>query len=695
MHSVAIRLLPVIALLAVCLLAAPPSADAAANLGRPVIVAVYDNPPLSFKHESGRWTGVFPDALNAIAGQEGWALTYSEMPFEEAIERLGRAEIDMLLVVADTPVRRETMVFAESTFATNWGVVSVPKGSVIQGLPDLTGATVAVNSSDVYYEGDNGLRDVLTSLHLDVIYKEYPSYRETLEAVSRGDADAGLTSRLFAQVSNEELGLTQSAIMLRPTRLSIVFPPDGELTPALKSGVDSVFSEWAREGNSPLDSAIQKHVYGERAPSIPGWLPWTLGALTIGLALVFAVALFLRGQVRHRTSELRETTAQLQQLIDSIPDTYIRLDHEGRVLEARPGPGQKLVLLSGPGGLVGSRLAEVAPAHLRAMVRHTLDEVIATGTSTSDYVPFPEKPSVWREMRAIDTGAGEILMLIRDVSEAKRLNELEYDHRLTLEREVEKRSAEIVVANAQLHNLVDELQSTGLARDLFLANVSHELRTPLNSILGFTSVLLQGLAGDLNDEQRKQLDMVQRSGKRLAALVEDVLLLEQFNTDLMTVTIEEFSVQESLSQVMDELRPLADVRGLSLTLESPVEIPPCRTDKRLLERFFVKLIGNSIKFTESGGVTVKADLISDDVLEITVSDTGMGIPADYLERIFEEFMQAPSPESVKPTGTGLGLPISRRIARRLGGDITVTSEPGVGSAFTITLLHSCESTEEA
>lgn len=682
-----------IILLTACFFAMP-HVVSAASLGRPVTVAVYDSAPLSFKDGSGGWTGVFPDALNAIAKQEGWTLTYEEMTFQEGLEQVERAEVDMLLAVADTPVRRETMVFAESTFVTNWGVLSVPEGSAIEGLPDLTGTTVAVNSSDVYYEGDNGLRDVLASLHLDVEFKEYPSYRETLEAVSRGEADAGLTSRLFAEVSNEDLGLFQSAIMLRPTRLSIVFPPDGQLTPAIKSGIDSVFGEWSLGDDSPLDAAIQKHVYGERTSSIPGWLSWTLGALTIGLALVVAVALFLREQVRHRTSELRETAAQLQQLIDSIPDTYIRLDHEGRVLEARPGPGQKLVLLTGPGGPVGSKLAEVAPAHLRAMVTRTLEEVIANGTSTSDYLPFPDKPSVWREMRAIDTGAGEILMLIRDVSEAKRLDELEYDHRLTLEREVEKRSAEIVVANAQLHNLVDELQATGLARDLFLANVSHELRTPLNSILGFTSVLLQGFAGPLNDEQRKQLDMVQRSGKRLAALVEDILLLEQFNTDLMQVSVEELSVHESLSQVIDELRPLANVRGLSLSVESSVEIPPCRTDKRLLERVFVNLIGNSIKFTESGGVVVKANLVSDDVLAITVTDTGMGIPADYLERIFEEFMQAPSPESVKPTGTGLGLPISRRIARRLGGDITVTSEPGVGSVFTFTLLRACESPEE-
>jgi signal transduction histidine kinase len=222
-------------------------------------------------------------------------------------------------------------------------------------------------------------------------------------------------------------------------------------------------------------------------------------------------------------------------------------------------------------------------------------------------------------------------------------------------------------------------------QDRFLENMSHELRTPLNSIIGFSSLMSRGLAGEVTEEQVRQLGMIESSGKHLLALVTGVLDLSKTKAGMEELRFEWVLASEPLEFVTDVLAPAAAEKLLEWRVDVP-ETLELRTDRRLLERVLLNLAGNAVKFTQKGSVSITVALIEpDDEVAFTVRDTGCGILPESLEFIMYEFRQLREPGLVKPEGFGLGLTICTTTAALLGGRIDVESTPGVGSAFTLIL----------
>ncbi len=249
--------------------------------------------------------------------------------------------------------------------------------------------------------------------------------------------------------------------------------------------------------------------------------------------------------------------------------------------------------------------------------------------------------------------------------------------RAELEERVAARTRELLVAKEAAES-ADHLKSA------FLATMSHELRTPLNSIIGFTGVLLQALAGPLNEEQRKQLGMVQASARHLLALINDVLDLSKIEAGQLRVTAEPLDLRSTLERAVQAVRPLAERKGLHLELRVRDGVGAWVGDERRIEQIVINLLGNALKFTERGGITVEAsgDL---DAVRVTVSDTGIGIAPEHLEAVFRPFHQIDSGLTRRHEGTGLGLSICRRLVELMGGTIGVRSTPGTGSSFSFSL----------
>ena len=227
-------------------------------------------------------------------------------------------------------------------------------------------------------------------------------------------------------------------------------------------------------------------------------------------------------------------------------------------------------------------------------------------------------------------------------------------------------------------------------KSAFLATMSHELRTPLNSIIGFTGTLLLKLAGPLNPEQNKQLEMVRTSARHLLALINDVLDLSKIEAGQLEVSCERFDLRAAITRVADSVRPLAEKKGLSLQVAVSAAVDGMHNDQRRVEQVLLNLLSNAIKFTERGGVTLRAEAASlpasaRPAVRLAVTDTGMGIKAEDLVHLFQPFRQLDSGLTRSYEGTGLGLAICQRLATRLGGTIQVQSEWGRGSIFTFTL----------
>lgn len=315
------------------------------------------------------------------------------------------------------------------------------------------------------------------------------------------------------------------------------------------------------------------------------------------------------------------------------------------------------------------RLAKILPSRAPLVTGKTLEKVIKQLGKHE-----PQNP--------IEEIRQQNLELLRALGELhERQQEL-----IRLNGELEDTNRGVVALYAELDEKAGHLRRADEMKSRFLSNMSHEFRTPVNAILALSHLLLEHTDGELNSEQTKQVTYIRKSGEDLLELVNDLLDLAKIEAGKVTVKASEFEVVNLFSALRGMLRPLLASNVVNLVFDEPVGIPLMRTDEGKVSQVLRNFISNAIKFTERGEVRVAATLTADGrSVAFSVADTGIGIAQEDQGRIFEEFSQLDHPIQQQVKGTGLGLPLCRKLAQLLGGSVEVSSRPGEGSTFIATI----------
>ncbi len=650
---------------------------------RTVTVGVYENPPKVFTSESGKPSGIFIDIIEHIAKTEGWNLRYVRGTWGEGLNRLAKGEIDLMPDVAYTAEREQRYSFHKVPVLSVWSQIYAKKGSGIQSILDLNRKRIVGLEQSLQLET---FKRLTNSFGLETTLIPVPDYKTGFEMIASGKADAGVTNRFYGLMHARKFGLEDTPVIFDPAPFFFAFPKDASHD--LPDAIDRNLSIMKKNPASVYYASLKRWTSEEVQFNLPIWLQ-ILG-LVLGVALLISLigSLILKKQVNARTLELKKlndesrlSEQRYRHLFEHNPapmliyqretlkmlavnDAFIQHYGYGRdealslLLTDLYPQEEKELIINIAAGLKG--LAYVGEWHHRKA-----DGAIITVLVRSHDIDY------W--------GHNARIAVISDVTEMKRMEAELRTINETLDFKVRERTTELTQKNSELETANDKLKELDQLKSMFIASMSHELRTPLNSIIGFTGILLQGLAGPLNDEQRKQMSMVKNSSQHLLELITDIIDLSKIEAGKITLHPETFDLAKTVRDVVETLRVAAVRKSLMLTVKE-VEDMVIENDARRVKQVLVNLVANAIKFTEKGEVCI--DIVKENgTAVVKVSDTGPGIRAEDMEKLFRYFSQITSPDLPKQEGTGLGLYISKKLTALLGGDIWVESEYGKGSTF--------------
>jgi signal transduction histidine kinase len=278
------------------------------------------------------------------------------------------------------------------------------------------------------------------------------------------------------------------------------------------------------------------------------------------------------------------------------------------------------------------------------------------------------------------------LMLLEEELRALRLRLAEREQEIEqLNIELAETNKGVVALYAELDDKAQALREASDLKSRFLSYMSHEFRTPLGAIRSLTRLLLDRMDGPLTTEQEKQVLLCQKSAVELSEMVDDLLDLAKIEAGRISISPAWFEMVDLFAALRGMFKPLLGMTTISLVFEEPRDVPRIYTDDKRLSQILRNYISNAIKFTQEGEVRVRVQPEGSEAVKFSVTDSGIGIAREYHAAIFQDFVQVDSPLQRRWRGTGLGLSLSKKIAGLLGGSVGMSSEPGVGSTFFVTI----------
>lgn len=382
--------------------------------------------------------------------------------------------------------------------------------------------------------------------------------------------------------------------------------------------------------------------------------------------------------------KLQETQDQYQKLVNYSPDAVLIRNNSDVIVFSNPA-GCNLLRAKNIEELIGKSIFDIVHPNFHALVEERSKEMNKTGLP----VPMIEEKFIRLDGSAIDVevSAAPILfnnipsvqMLIRDISTRKQG-----------ETKIKRQYARL----KKLLSRVKELRSADLMKSEFLANMSHELRTPLNAIIGFSEMLKDGMIGNLTPKQKNYCEDIYKSGHHLLSLINEILDLSKIEAGVMQFEPEMTNLPTLLKDCLRVVQSKVKTNNLECSLTIDPKIDQVVVDSKKIRQIVYNLLHNAVKFTMQGEIKLIAELELDNILKISVQDSGVGISPENLKKLFKPFAQIPEAQFKQQEGTGLGLVMIKRLAEIHSGSVHVESEPGKGSCFSVKIPYITSSLKE-
>ncbi len=652
-------------------------------------------PPFSFDGESNVPAGMATDYAELLGKIAGLHVHIARTePFEEMISLLKTKEVDGIAFFAKLPEPEQYLNFTKSYLSIHRAVVTRLDYPFIRNINDLSGKKVAVFKSGAASESIRNYPDI------EFIFAD--TREEVLKMVSSGTADAALMNIASAgyytyklRLSNLKVAGTVEEKLEAGLGIRKDWP---ELVSILNKAIDSVTPEQHGE--------IQKKWIALRYEQGVDWAVVRLWSLVIGSFLLSIIALTLvwnrrlakeiseRRRVEEALQEserkLKEQNEELRQSNEDLIEATKSLAKRENYLQALNNSLLDVVFTV----RFPERIIEYVNNSVTSMFGYTPDECIGKTTqmlypSEEEYLELGDKiiqtlsegKNVLRTEQTMKRKSGEFFVAEITITIMMEGNNVSY--LVSIIRDITERKQ----YEEKLRNAKEAAESATRAKSEFLARMSHEIRTPMNGVIGLTHLLL---ATDITDTQRNYLENLRYSAYSLLDIINDILDISKIEADRLELEHITFDISDMIEKTALMMRHRCSEKGLALITEIEPDVPKTVIgDPVRIRQIILNLVSNAVKFTERGEIkiSVKCKMQSEksDMITISVSDTGVGIPEDRLDRIFESFTQADGSTTRQYGGTGLGLTISKRLAEMMGGDITVESKPGKGSVFRFTV----------
>lgn len=631
---------------------------------RHVTVGAFDYYPAIFKGDDGAVDGIYAEMLREIEKHEPLRFSYVWGSWANGLKQARDRKVDLLTSVAWTDERAEYLDYCSVPALTVWGELYQRADRPRYSIDSLNGRKIGVMSGD--YNGKM-YRERIEDFGITCSYVEYPSFEEVMRRTADGSVDAGVTSVLYGEAKYAAHGLIATGFAFAPFEIYFA-APKGTNADLLKT-IDRYLVEWKNDPASVYYQARYKWSGRAVETKFPPWLGYAALAVIVLAVLSIAFNLMLRIRVRAVTRSLRNSERELTGknqfitlLLDSTIEGILAFDSDNRCMMCNASL-LRLLGLKEEGEVIGRPVNEILVPADGAAIGSLCD---GSSGASGNYLA---------QTRILRQDGGSLYAELWSwplLAEGSAVGTIVIVIDMTDRMSAEKNRAEKEIA-----------ERSNEAKSEFIAKMSHELRTPLNSVIVLTGILQRHLSGSINPRDYSYLSVIERNGMHLLEQIDEILDISRIESGNEKIALSERDLAELTRECVASIEPLVLAKSLSIEIAGGEGLR-VTTDAGKLRHVLTNILMNAVKYTANGGISVRLRGNGDRAF-VEITDTGVGIDADHLPHIFDEFYQIAETSTFRQGGVGLGLAIARRYAELLGGTVTATSAKGTGSTFTVAI----------